>query len=408
MPAPDATTSDPFALLGDLTHLLLRWSYEGTTEAARIVARVGGRYGVDAQATFLADAAFLTVGERTVAFSAPPTVPPLDAVSDLKRLLGEIDAGGLSAGEAQASVAALATARPRYSKLWVVVGMAAFSAGFGISIQATWQEVGVSAVLGLFVGLLYVAAQGRGAWELLAPFIGSVLVTSLVLVAFKRDWLDGGPIELIIPSLFIFIPGDGLAAAMLELADARITAGTARLVSSLAALLMLGFGALLATVLVDVPQSALFDVDVEQNLGPVVVWGGWVLFAVGVLLVFSMAPADFPWALAFVLGTAAVATGGTLAFGDDVGTFLGAVAMTVAAALAGRRPNLPPPYVLYLGAFYVLTPGSHGLRGIESWIGGDEIQGVTGVSDMLALLAAIALGMLVGSALVRRPATAGI
>ena len=71
-----------------------------------------------------------------------------------------------------------------------------------------------------------------------------------------------------------------------------------------------------------------------------------------------------------------------------------------AALLLGRRPALPPAYVLYVGAFYVLTPGSHGLRGIESWIGGDRIQGLTSVGNMVGLLVAIAVGMLVAAAAV--------
>lgn len=337
-PTPDRNdASDAFALLSDLTQLLLRWSYEGTTEASRIIARVGHHYGVEASAAFLADSAVLTVDARSIAFSASPTVPPLDQASALKRLLQDIDAGALTADEARAKVGRLAAAKARFSKFWVVVGMAAFSAGFGVSIQATWQEVVASAGLGVLVGILYVATQGRGTWELLTPFFGSILVSTLVLIAFKEDWFDG-----------------------------------------------------------------------DATLGPWWTWIGWTLFAVGVLLVFSMDPHDFPWALGFILGTAGVVMVGSLAFGEAVGTFLGAVAMTVCAAWLGRRPALPPPYVLYLGAFYVLTPGSHGLRGIESWIGGDEIQGVTDVATMLGLLTAIALGMLVGAAFVRRPPTAGI
>lgn len=116
-----------------------------------------------------------------------------------------------------------------------------------------------------------------------------------MLVAFEHDWFEGGPIQL-----FIFIPGDGLSAAMLELADGRLTAGTARLVSSLASLLMLGFGALIATVLVNVPTDALIDADVDATLGPWWPWIAWTIFAFGVLLVFSM---DLP---------AAAAAGGNL------------------------------------------------------------------------------------------------
>ena len=48
---------------------------------------------------------------------------------------------------------------------------------------------------------------------------------------------------------------------------------------------MVSFGALVATVLVRVPQSSLFDVTVTGNLGTLGVRGGWVLFALGVLLI---------------------------------------------------------------------------------------------------------------------------
>jgi uncharacterized membrane protein YjjB (DUF3815 family) len=119
------------------------------------------------------------------------------------------------------------------------------------------------------------------------------------------------------------------------------------------------------------------------------------------MLTFSMRPADFPWALAVLLGTAAVAQLGTRATGEVVGTFLGAVAMTAAALLLARSPRRPPAYVMYLGAFYVLTPGSHGLRGLESWLGGHPIQGYQGLSDMVALFTALAVGMLVAAAAVR-------
>jgi uncharacterized membrane protein YjjP (DUF1212 family) len=401
-------TADPaaFDLLAALTELLLRWSYEGTAGAERIVTRVAARYGLRADVAFLPDAAVLTVGERTIARSAEPTVPPLTQVSALKRLLAAIDAGALGAAEAAARLAELQRSPP-FGRGVRVAGIVLFAVGFGVSVQATWQEVVASAVLGLGVGLLVVATDGRPRLALVAPFLASVAVSALVLLACDRGWIDGGPIELILPALFYFIPGDALSAAMLELADNRITAGASRLVYSLAVLLMLGFGALVATVLTGLPQSALFDVDVAGNLGPVAVAGGWVVFAVGVMLTFSIAPADFPWALALVLATAAVVTVGSATAGEVVGTFVAATVMTLAALLLGRRPGLPPPYVLYLGAFYVLTPGSHGLRGIESWIGGHPLQGATSVAGMLGLLTAIGLGMLLGAAVVRRPLAAG-
>ena len=81
----------------------------------------------------------LTVGDRTASFSRAPVVPPLDQVSDFKRLLNEIGDGALSAGEATTRLAALERRPPVCSKFWQVIGLGPFSLGFGSSVQATGQ-----------------------------------------------------------------------------------------------------------------------------------------------------------------------------------------------------------------------------------------------------------------------------
>ena len=394
-----------FELLWRLADLLLRWSYEGTTSAERIVRRVARHYAQPVDVTFLPDTAILSVGGHTAARSATAMVPPLHQVSAFKRLLAAIDRGELTPDEANLGLVVLERLPRPFGWPLRVLGMALFSVGFGISVQATWQEVYASGLLGLCVGLLVQTAERHPRLMLVLPFLTSVIVSALVLVAFRQHWIFGGPIQLMVPALFYFIPGDTLAAAMLELAAGRITAGAARLVYSLGALLMLGFGAVVATLLVGTPTTALFDSDVAGNLGQVAVWTGWLLFGLGVMLVFGMAPADFPWALSLILLTAGTATLADAAFGAPIGTFAGAVVMTIAALSVGRRPNLPPPYVLYLGAFYALTPGSHGLRGIESWTGGDRLSGITSLASMIGLLTALAAGMLVGATVARTAAS---
>ncbi|MFF5078038.1 threonine/serine exporter ThrE family protein [Actinoplanes sp. NPDC000266] len=383
-------------ILGPLVEWLLRGSFEGTARSERIVHDVARRYGYSVEVTFLADSALLTIDGKAYSYSREPGVPPLNQVTAFKRLLHGLP--DLSEKQAAEQLRRIAAMPPRWNKAWQVVGLVLFSVGFGISVQATWQQVGVSALTGLLVGGLVVSGRMR----LAQPFIASALVTTVVLLLYDRGWLDGGPIQLIVPALFYFIPGDAISAGALELAMNRMTAGAARLIYSTVALLVLAFGALVATVLLQMPPSVLFDVTVPGNLGPFEVWGGWVLFALGVMFVFQMAPRDFPWALGLILLTAAAAELATRALGDPFGTFFGAVVMTVVALRLGRRRGLPPAYVLYLGAFYVLTPGSHGLRGLESWIGGDPIQGVGGVADMVGLLVAIAVGMLVGATLTRK------
>jgi uncharacterized membrane protein YjjP (DUF1212 family) len=399
-PAVASPPDEVFGLLHRLTATLLAWSYEGTFRAEETIRRVGRAYGVEANATVGADSAILTVGDRTASFSHPPTVPPLDQVADFRSLVGDIEAGRLSPAAASARLDALVARPPRFSKAWQVFGLGLFATGFGISVQATGQEVVASAVLGLLVGLLAVAAQDRPHFALVAPFVASVLVSTLVLVAYKEGWIDGGPIQLMVPCLFFFIPGDAISAGMLELADGRITAGATRLVYSVAILLVLAFGALVAAAIVDVPERFLFDVEVQSTLSVWVVSGGWVIFAIGTMLTFSMRPPDFPWALGLILLTAAAAAVGTKALGPVVGNFVGAVVMTGTALVLARPRARPPAYVMYLGAFYVLTPGSHGLRGLETWFGGHAIAGAKGISDMVGMFTALAVGMLVAAAAV--------
>lgn len=387
-------------LLGPLTEWLLRSSFEGTMRCEATVRRIADRYGHRAEATFLADAVLLTVGGQTLSYSREAGVPPLDQVSRVHGLIADIDRGELSPSEAKTRLDEILAMPVRWSRPWRIIGLVAFSVGFGVSVQATWQQVAVSAFTGLLVGIIVVFGAPHRRLAFVTPFLASVVVSAVVLVLYEHGLVDGGPIQLLVPALFYFIPGDAISAAALELSTNRLTAGAARLVYSVTVLLVLAFGALLATVVLRVPQRDLFDVDVPGTLGPLWTWLGWALFAVGVMLVFSMGPRDFPWALGLILLTAAVTEIGVRAFGDPVGTFVGATVMTATALLVSRRPGRPPAYVIYLGAFYVLTPGSHGLRGLESWIGGHPIQGVTGVADMVGLMVAITVGMLMGAAMV--------
>jgi len=398
-----ATTPAPadevFALVADLVRTLLHGSYEGTYTCENLVKEVAAAYGHTVDVTFLADSAIVTLGTRTASFSATPDVPPLDRISRLKRLLIGIHDGSLNPGEARARLRADAVRPPRWSRPWQVLGLVLFSIGFGVSLQASWQQVVTCTVTGLLVGLLVVAGRGKQWLTLAGPLLGSIIVSSVVLFAFKQGWIAGAPIPLIMPALFYFIPGDALSAASLELVVGRMTAGTARLVYALVTLLVLAFGATLATFVANVPHDDLFDSDGAGDLGQWAVWCGWILFTVGIMLAFSMSPRDLPWALLVVLVTVAAVQLGTRALGDPTGTFVGAVVMTVTALTLGRFRRLPPAYVLHLGAFYVLTPGAHGLRGLETWLGGDQVEGLTDIASMAQLLMAIGLGMLVGAIL---------
>ena len=45
---------------------------------------------------------------------------------------------------------------------------------------------------------------------------------------------------------------------------------------------------------------------------------------------------------------------------------------------------------------FALSPGSHGLRQLETWVSGKEITGVHDLTTLVSILLAIAMGMVVG------------
>ncbi len=177
-------------------------------------------------------------------------MPALDQVARFKQLLVDLEGRDLTPRQVHDQDRRDRPSPPRWSQPMQVLGLVLFAVGFGISVQATWQEVGVSAITGLLVGLLVVAGQRWPRLVLVSPFLASVVVSAVVLELFEHDVLDGGPIQLIVPALFFFIPGDSITAAGLELSVGRMTAGSARLVYSLVTLLVLAFGALVAAVIV--------------------------------------------------------------------------------------------------------------------------------------------------------------
>lgn len=380
-------------LTARLAELLLAGGFEGTLGIDKTVCGVAAAYGQRAEVAVLADSAFVAIGGKTRVITHAPDIPQLDQVSAFKSWLGEVLSGRVPLGVARRTLEDIAAQPFPYSPLLRVLGVVLFSVGFGISIQPTWQEIWVTALLGLVVGLIQVSSRRLSRLSWIAPLGCSTFVAGAVLIAARAGWVTGGTVELMIPVLFVFIPGDAITMSMLELSVGRLTAGATRLIQSLTTLGVLAFGPLLAAAFVGVGRHEIFDQSVTPSFGAWAGWLGWAVFTVGVLLVFGMRRSDLPWALVMVLGTYGVQLLMVRLVSEVAGTFLAAALMAAACLWIGHRPDVPPAYVLYIAPFFVLTPGAHGLRGLEVWMGG-TVSGVGDIADMFALIAAIALGML--------------
>jgi uncharacterized membrane protein YjjP (DUF1212 family) len=390
-----------------LTKEWVAYGSEGVSLRSEIQA-IAREHGARAEIQIQADSAVLTVDEghgvQTITVVSDQQITRLDRFTDLRGVMVRAKDGDADLEELSREVVAIAKSPPIYPEWAKALGIVLFTIGFSVNVQATWVEVGFAALTGAAVALIVMVADRVERVSLLAAFIAAVSVSVIVLVIFNNADVDGGAILLMIPALFFFIPGDVLSASMLELAAGRITAGAAQLVYSIFLLLLLFVGVVVGAALTGTDTSVLFAEAVPAEFPDVVPWLGWVLFAFGFMLAFSVRLRAFGWVLLVTLVAFGVQQGTTALFGEIVGALLASTAMIIAASWVSRDPARPPVVVLALCGFFVLTVRALGLEGFTALVSGEPVAGFTDLLSMLTIAMAIALGLLTGAVLVNRTA----
>ncbi|MEU9393853.1 threonine/serine exporter family protein [Streptomyces sp. NPDC048324] len=165
-------------------------------------------------------------GEGTsVTVRAVPDVFRSDRMVALKPLVEEIGRGGLPVASVRSRLERIEEHRAPYAWWWRWAGVVLFALGFAPLMQPTWYEIASTAVLAAL------AAPSADRWPrlvLLLPLVASTLVVVVTLEVFARDAARGGPVLLMLPALFFFVPGDCLSAAAAELGAGLMTTGAIR------------------------------------------------------------------------------------------------------------------------------------------------------------------------------------
>ena len=256
------------------------------------------------------------------------------------------------------------------------------------------------------MGVLLVATAGRRL-EGLLPFVGAFLVTVIGLTVL--DGLAGrtGVTLIVLPALFIVVPGDTLSAAAGELLTGRLTTGGIRLVFAFFTLGLIVVGVVAAAGVTGHGDS-LGETLPSPDLPYLVVLAGWLVFCVGLVLVFNAEPAVAIWLAPSVLGTFLLQQGATRLAGDLAGTLVAGTVLGAFATLLAAGPRRPPHLILLLGGFFVLTVGGLGVRGVTALLGGDPVSGVQNLAGFAlqvpTVAVAIALGVIVSDRWRRGPA----
>jgi uncharacterized membrane protein YjjP (DUF1212 family) len=403
METTDDQSGDINQLLARLTEFHLLNSAEGAFELRDSVRRAGLAYGVRADLLAIAEGAVLTVRHPvapsyTETMRVVPELSRLDRVADCKFLVGRIIAGELAAADADRELAALQRREPPYPAWLRIVGVAVFAAGFAPSVQATWREVGYSVVLGVVMGVLFVAAEKLTGLRSLLPIVGPFVIALVAFNVLHAHRAPGGPLVLMVPAMFVLIPGDFLCAATAEIAVGQLTPGAVRLAQAAFTLVELAVGVVIAAEVSGVGADALFDSAVAPVLPFWLVAVSWVPFTLGLVLTFSARMRDLPWILGLTYLAWFVQLGVTRWAGPTAGTFAAALLLAAAAGALERSSRNPPRIVLIIGGFFALTVGALALRGLATLNGDHTIQGLSDLRDAISLTVALTLGLIVGAA----------
>ena len=81
--------------------------------------------------------------------------------------------------------------------------------------------------------------------------------------------------------------------------------------------------------------------------------------------------------------------------------FIGAAVMVLVAHLVVHAPTAPPAHLMFLPSFWLLVPGTIGLIGITELVGDNREAGWQNLGTALVAIPAVALGILVGTMVVR-------
>ncbi|MGE9349602.1 threonine/serine ThrE exporter family protein [Isoptericola variabilis] len=323
-----------------------------------------------------------------------------DRAAQVYAVVDDAVAGRIDASEGVQRLQQVRDAHPRFPRWVRTAGHGLAAAGLGlVLLGGNPVSLLYAFVLGVLVGAVKLTVRPGTYAATLLPVV-TAFVLALLVFGLADTAVVSEPLQVLVPPLVTLLPGAALTTGVQELAAGDMVAGSSRLVSGLAQLLFLAFGILAALAITHVPSADALASS-PTTLGAFQPWVGVLLFSLGIFL-YHCGP---PRSLFFLTVVLLVAYGGqvvgaTVTSGVYSG-FLGAAALTLCAYLVQTVKGAPPAVVCFLPAFWLLVPGATGLIGLTQTASGDAVSS-TSLPTIAGSIVAIALGVLVGTALYRQ------
>ena len=319
----------------------------------------------------------------------------LDKASEVRRIRHQLVASELAPGDALGQLLALRDQPSLYASWIISLAWVLVSCGIALILQPGWANLALVAVCSGLVYALLKLAKRTPLVATLLPTISAFLVTAIVYSVAGLGWIEG-PLRTVLPALAPLLPGAVMVTAMSELAAGHMQAGASRLAYGTVQLGLFGLGLVAALTILNVPTELMLN----ERIDDIGWWGipvGLVVLAIGICLIENIALSVSPWVLLVLLMAFGAQSGGHALGSAALGGFFGAIAANFGAAVCeSLRPRLVR-LVLFLPAFWLLVPGSLGLIGVTTLVAAPDQAMTTGL-EVLVVICAIALGLLVGSA----------
>lgn len=396
-----ANAEELMNFLCKFSELLLSWSWEGVSGYEEIIKRISSVYGHDEiKVNFEAQIANIQLGDTSDFVTVGiPAIPALAHTQLLKDFVCDIEEGKLTLAEANKNLDKIQNKKNPYPPILVWLGVVIISVGFAVDVVGTWQGLLWAGITATATGLVFLAPDKIPGFDKIAALVATFASGLIVMLAYKFGLISAAPGLLLIAATFVFIPGDSISLQAYELANGKWSAGVDRLFYSIIMLVLQLTGAYMAVLITGSSMSELFPSAIADTFPWWAAYPGRFVFVIGILLTFQMSKKQFLPALITLWIVTAVAQAATMAWGEIAGTFIATVIGTILALWQARKPHSIPAYVLMIPIIFALSPGSHGLRQLETWVSGQTITGINDLNTLLTIMLAIGMGVVVGRTL---------
>ncbi len=286
------------------------------------------------------------------------------------QLVDEVVSGELEVEEATEHLIGIYNSPPPFGERMTFMAFGLTSGAFAMLIGLSWINVGVALLTGLVVYALmqWVLLTNKDT-EALEPLVatGSALFASAM-----GHFYAGINVPLVVLSgIIVFIPGLSITMALKDLTARHMASGTSRLMDGLMCMCKLYFGSVLGTSIADLLWSQHEATDVVAHTMPQ--WAIWLsipLLSFTLVVVFKNRIKDMPWGILSAIVAYIGSMSGAMYLGDNVGPFVGALAVGIYSNIFSRITNSPSLVVLLHGVV-LLVPGSKAYLGLNQLVSGE-------------------------------------